>query len=389
MFALHGRTRLHFDADPFVARVTANPNRPVVVRGNEVLIDRSTATRSPSGFKCVFVTAPGTNSDALSAEQPVLDLPPELSHLEEGDVVRCDPRQGEILVTYKRRTNSNALILTENCDNGCIMCCQPPKAIRDDGLISIALETIRLMDRSTRQIAISGGEPTLKWHALLSVIRMAKGYLQNTALQVLSNGRAFKYLHYAQELASLRHCRLIVGVPIHSALPEMHNFIAQRSQAFDDTILGIMNLKRCGTAVQLRIVIQKANADTLVELGQFISRNLAFADHIAFMGMEVHGLALDNLATVWIDPVDYAEELRRAVRLLTAHHMNVSIFNVPLCVLAPDLWRFCEQSISEWKLEYAAEECNSCEERWHCGGLFGTSGSVQSRGIHRLTKLAF
>jgi sulfatase maturation enzyme AslB (radical SAM superfamily) len=243
MISLHGCGALRYDADPFVVRVTTNANRPYVVRDKEALLCQSPEDISRPGFRCFL--APSFLLP-VEAEVParVLELPAELTHLEDGDVIRCDPRTGEIFVTYRLRSTANTLLLTETCNNKCIMCCQPPKSGNDDYLASVALDTLRLMDRSTTEIGVSGGEPTLKWDVLLKVLRTAKGYLPDTAIQLLSNGRVFKYLSRAQELAAIRHPRLIVGVPLNSATPEVHDYIVQRRGVFDETILGIMNLKR-------------------------------------------------------------------------------------------------------------------------------------------------
>jgi hypothetical protein len=130
-------------------------------------------------------------------------------------------------------------------------------------------------------------------------------------------------------------------------------------------------------------VLQKANADGLSELAQFIVRNLAFCDHVALMGLEVHGYARECQDAVWIDPVDYARPLRDAVMLLAAHGVNVAIFNLPMCVLPREVWGFAEKSISDWKVEYAGP-CQACEAKPACCGLFGTSDGQHSRAIHAL-----
>jgi hypothetical protein len=85
--------------------------------------------------------------------------------------------------------------------------------------------------------------------------------------------------------------------------------------------------------------------------------------------LEVIGLAKPNIATLWIDPVDYADELETAVLALATAGMNVSIYNHQLCTLPASLWPYSRQSISDWKNEYA-EECASCAVKARCGGFF-------------------
>ena len=77
------------------------------------------------------------------------------------------------------------------------------------------------------------------------------------------------------------------------------------------------------------------------------------------MGMEPMGLAKVNRELLWIDPNDYMSELSDACFHLDNFGMNVSVYNLPLCVLPKELWRFARKSISDWKNVYAGF-CNDC-----------------------------
>lgn len=59
--------------------------------------------------------------------------------------------------------------------------------------------------------------------------------------------------------------------------------------------------------------------------------------------------------------------------------MNVSIYNLPLCLLEEPIRRFARDSISAWKKNYL-EQCDQCTVKEKCGGVFDTS-AVQSRNI--------
>ena len=87
----------------------------------------------------------------------------------------------------------------------------------------------------------------------------------------------------------------------------------------------------------------------------------------------------ENIELVWIDPVEYVPQLRDAVRMLHQRDLRVSVYNLPLCVLPKELWRFARDSISDWKKRYLAE-CQRCDVRTDCPGLFPTS-MRQSCGI--------
>ena len=55
---------------------------------------------------------------------------------------------------YRRKSHHNHFLVTERCDNFCVMCSQPPKKINDDWIIDEILEAIPLIDPATTEIGI-------------------------------------------------------------------------------------------------------------------------------------------------------------------------------------------------------------------------------------------
>jgi hypothetical protein len=68
------------------------------------------------------------------------------------------------------------------------------------------------------------------------------------------------------------------------------------------------------------------------------------------------------------------------VHILASARLHVSVYNLPLCVLARTVWPFAIQSISDWKNDYA-KECEPCVEKTRCSGFFTTGRPRRSRGI--------
>jgi hypothetical protein len=98
------------------------------------------------------------------------------------------------------------------------------------------------------------------------------------------------------------------------------------------------------------------------------------------MGLENTGFAIANDDKLWIDPLDYQEPLKAGIDVLAAAGVNVSIYNLPLCVLDPSIRPFAVQSISDWKNAYV-QECEGCSARTNCAGFFSTGRTKFSRGI--------
>ena len=298
------------------------------------------------------------------------------AHLAEGDVVRLDDR-GHVRTLYRRASKFNALFATDRCSSLCLMCSQPPRNINDDWRVGEMLRTIELIDPTTPELGITGGEPTLLKDGFLEVVRACIEQLPNTALHILSNGRLFRYGSFAKRLAAIQHHDLMIGVPVYSDLECRHDHVVQAKGAFEDTLIGLQNLGRFGVPVEIRVVLHRYTFERLPQLAEFIYRNLTFASHVTFMGMEMMGFAISNLDALWVDPFDYRDQLERATLFLAERGMNVSVYNHQLCTVPESIWPFCRKSISDWKNDYLPQ-CERCGVREQCGGFFTSA-------IHRRT----
>ncbi|MGC4031646.1 MAG: His-Xaa-Ser system radical SAM maturase HxsC [Tepidisphaeraceae bacterium] len=316
----------------------------------------------------------------LPASLPVVRLNAKLGHIGAGDIIRVSPAIEEVAVLYRRGSDFNVIFTTERCNSDCVMCSQPPKDVDDRFLVDAFLQAIPLMAPGTKQLGISGGEPTLLGNDLFRLIESCRNFLPNTSLHMLSNGRLFNYLTLAQRLAGVRHPELMVGIPLYSDIASKHDHVVQAQGAFEQTLRGVMNLSRCGVSVELRIVLHRLTVDRLPQLCRFIARNLPIVDHVALMGLEPIGYVRMNQEALWADPVDYRSELRAGVKALVSGGLNVSIYNHQLCVLDRDLWPYARMSISDWKNDYDVA-CTGCVLRNDCGGFFGHSSACRSRGI--------
>ena len=110
-------------------------------------------------------------------------------------------------------------------------------------------------------------------------------------------------------------------------------------------------------------------------MARFISKNLAFVSTVAFMAMEDIGYTIKNRNLIWIEPLDYMPQLQQAVQYLAQLEFDVSLFNLPLCLLPESLRPFAKQSISDWKNKYLLI-CDTCSLKFTCCGLFATSKSI-------------
>jgi His-Xaa-Ser system radical SAM maturase HxsC len=307
-------------------------------------------------------------------------LSPPFGYLGDGDIVGLHPPSRKLRILYRHASTHNSFLVTERCNHYCLMCSQPPRDIDDGWILDEIAECLPLIDPATRSIGFTGGEPLLEWRRFIPLLGTTHMVLPNTEIHVLTNGRGFASPEVTSAWAALNHPRLCAGIPIYSAIDHVHDYVVQARSAFDETVLGILRLKDKAQRVEIRVVLHRITAPRLVETCTWIARNLPFVDHVALMGLENTGFALANQDLLWIDPVDYQDDLLASVDILASAGVSVSIYNLPLCLLDRKAWPFAVQSISDWKNAYLPV-CDACAARDRCAGFFSTGRMRESRGI--------
>ncbi len=268
-------------------------------------------------------------------------------------------------------SNDNSLFVTSQCNNRCLMCAQPP--LNRDDIDFFFERNLKLIDNAPNgltSIGITGGEPTFLQEKLVHLIKYIKLRYPDSLIHILTNGRAFADIQYARMF--IEPSNILFGIPLHSDFQAEHDAITQVKGSYVETMKGLYNLANIGADIELRIVINKMNYRRLPQLSEFIWKNLPFVAYISFMGLEDTGYSIKNHDKIWIDPIDYQIELEKAVTNLAEWKLDVSIFNIPLCLLRSSLYKFAKKSISDWKVTYI-DTCLNCSRKNECCGLFSTS----------------
>jgi len=353
-----------------ILSVTTNEALPAVLKKSKAyLVESNNVTE---GFLHYILLESQSNLvSSLPEGASYSILPNEYSYIGNGDIIRLSPDRNMIRVLFRASSPYNSILVTEQCNHYCLMCSQPPKNVDDSWLLDEIEQLIPLIPKNATELGFSGGEPTLCGERFLKILNLVNSYLPRTAIHILSNGRRFKNTAFAQRYADINHHDIMVGIPLYSDDPVLHDYIVQSKGAFDETVQGILNLKRLKQQVEVRIVIHKPSIKRLKQLCEFLVRNLLFVDHVALMGLEMTGFTRANLELLWIDPYDYKNTLSEAVNILDKYGMNVSIYNHPLCLVTPAIYPFYRKSISDWKNEYASE-CRDCTKKSDCGGFFSS-----------------
>ncbi|RMC30110.1 His-Xaa-Ser system radical SAM maturase HxsC [Paracoccus alkanivorans] len=282
-----------------------------------------------------------------------------------GDVLLIDPRRQIAHRLIRARSRHNTFLITEQCDQRCLMCSQPPKEHHQD-MFEHFLSAARLAPLGA-QIGLSGGEPLLHKQALFNFIDAAWTTRDDLSFHILTNGQHFD----EGDLPWLRSHRaqLLWGVPIYSADAAIHDEIVGKPGAFAQLSGNFSLLGLAGAALELRTVVMKQNVSGLPDLADFITRYLPFAATWAIMQMERIGYGRMNWSHCFFDSSKEFTDLGAAIDLMSARRQSVVLYNFPLCTIPPVFRNLAAQSISDWKQKYLPE-CESCSTRIRCAGFF-------------------
>ena len=368
MLKLSGKSKEFNNIAAGIYSVSTDESLPDVLRSSKVFFLKNTS-ELPKGYQ-LYLGNKNQHQMLLDNNVPFLIVDDEFNYIGHRDIIKIS-NEGHIISLFRSSSKHNSFLVTEQCNHYCLMCSQPPKKIDDSYLLEDIKKVIPLIPKNTEGIGFTGGEPTLFGDDFLNVLTLAKNYLPETSVHILSNGRSFAKHEYVKKYAAIQHPDMMVGIPIYSDDPVLHDYIVQAEDAFDETIMGILNLKKLNQKVEIRVVIHKQSIKTLVSLSEYIVRNLLFVDHVALMGLEMMGFTRANLDKLWIDPIEYKDILSESVSILRSAGMNISVYNHQLCLVNEDILPFYIKSISDWKNEYA-KECESCSKIHECGGFFSS-----------------
>lgn len=284
----------------------------------------------------------------------------------DGDVVMLLPGQQTLHRLIRANSIHNTLLVTERCDQICIMCSQPPKSKHVD-MFGVFAEALELAPMNA-VIGISGGEPLLYRDELFALMRNAVQVRPDLMFHVLTNGRGFCESDLAL-LEDIGSQRVLWGIPVYSDQASLHDRIVGKDGAFSELKESLALLGRSGARIEIRTVLMRSNSHELANLARFITRHLPFIDAWAVMQMENIGYGRRVWAEEFFDnSADFAL-VAEAIDIASARGIEASLFNFPLCTV-PERYRpFATQSISDWKRAYR-DQCASCSAQPNCCGVF-------------------
>jgi len=282
------------------------------------------------------------------------------------DVVFVEPRFNRVSRWIRHSSEHNTLLVTERCDQLCIMCSQPPKKSHID--MFAYMERACLLAPENMMIGFSGGEPLLFKEQLFSLLERVHAERPDLKFHILTNAQHFTD-DDVERLRGETFKSVLWGVPLYSSDPALHDRIVGKIGAFELLMTTLPRMAFSGLQIELRTVLLQQNYKGLAELGRYVVHKLPFISVWAIMQLEKIGFAKNRWREQFVDHSDKLSPLRTAVALGVARGLDVSLYNIPYCTVSEELRPYLNISISDWKRAFPSD-CNGCKAISICTGFF-------------------
>jgi His-Xaa-Ser system radical SAM maturase HxsC len=260
----------------------------------------------------------------------------------------------------------NTLLVTERCDQLCVMCSQPPKKTHVDRFD--LFEEACLLAEPDIVIGISGGEPTLYKDQLCGMMERVLGAREDLEFHVLSNGQHFER-EDVERLRNPIYRRVSWGIPLYAAEAALHDRIVAKPGAFARLEQSFAALLLAGARIELRTVLLATNLAVLPALARHVIARLRFIESWSIMQLENIGFAKNRWTQLYVDHRLNFDPVAAALDCAALHGVPARLFNFPRCSVPEPYRPQAAVSISDWKRKYMPP-CTACREREQCCGFF-------------------
>lgn len=286
----------------------------------------------------------------------------------DGDVILCIPAKNVAQRLFRRSSKHNTLLLTERCDQLCVMCSQPPRRSNDEWRFPLFERALSLVDRDV-VIGISGGEPTLYKRPLFEMLSRISEKRGDLTFHILSNAQHFEAVDVDALQTLHKQCKVLWGIPLYSHRPDTHDEIVGKRGAFEKLMQSLFLLGASGANIEVRTVITSLNVFDLPHLASFVANHIPFLKFWAIMGMEPIGYAKPNWSRLFFDHSAFPQPIVNAIEVSRVRKIPLRLYNIPRCTLPARYRDWCVDSISDWKKKYLPA-CTHCVEKGLCAGFF-------------------
>jgi His-Xaa-Ser system radical SAM maturase HxsC len=284
----------------------------------------------------------------------------------DGDIVLVQPNAGRAERLLRAGSLHNTLLVTERCDQLCVMCSQPPKKTHFDRFD--LFEEACLLAEPGSLIGISGGEPTLYKDPLCGMMERVLTARDDLEFHVLTNAQHFDREDVERLRAPVYRC-VSWGIPLYAPEADLHDRIVGKEGAFSRLEQSFATLLLAGARIELRTVLLASNLDALPALAGYVTARLRFIEIWSIMQLENIGFAKNRWPELYVNHRARFGPVAAALDCAALHGVPARLFNFPRCTVPEPYREQAAASISDWKRKYMPA-CAACREQANCCGFF-------------------
>lgn len=231
------------------------------------------------------------------------------------------------------------------CNNKCRFCVQGNKR---NSLVDKTTQEVKKILREARRdcdgVVFTGGEPTIR-KDILELVKYASS-LKFKVIQIQTNGRMFYYGRFCDEIIKAGATEFSPAVHGHTA--ELHDYLTSSAGSFNQTALGIKNLKARNQTVITNTVVTKSNYRHLPEIAEFLVS--LGVDQFQFAFVHALGRAEENFASIVPRMALIETYLKKGLDIGIKAGLNVMTEAVPYCFMGGFEEHIAEKVIPQTKI---------------------------------------
>lgn len=272
--------------------------------------------------------------------------------------------------------NKIEIVVGFSCNNNCKFCSIGERNY-NKGTDQVKKDIQKAAIEKPREINFTGGEPTIR-KDITDLIKFTKGKVKN--IRVTTNGRMFSGLDFTEKLTRAGLSGAIFSV--HGVNARVHDYLTQVDGAFKQTTCGLKNLRDFTEDIDINVVINKLNYESLPELTEMLFTEYEIRS-ICFIYPDIDGNLLKNL---WMVPSynEIENFLHKALDVVRNYKKTAWSLNIPPCFFKgyekysslyelktkmfwPDMVTDLDKKRKEGKIKLG--QCKGCKYNSVCHGV--------------------
>lgn len=214
------------------------------------------------------------------------------------------------------------------CNNNCRFCVQAHnKQFANKSYDEIKQSLINAREDNCTGVVFTGGEFTLRKDAI-ELVRIAK-QLGFKSIQLQSNGRMFSNIEYCKKMINAGANEF--SPALHGPTKEIHDYLTRSPGSFEQTVKGMINVRRLGHKVIANSVIVKPNYRHAVETAELFAKIKVFQFQFAFV--HAMGSAFSNFDKMIPYKSLAAPYIKRGINIAVKKGLRIMVEAIPFCLM--------------------------------------------------------